>query len=114
MTGLRENSISPDIERFWRGHANRTVGDDYSMHKKKTKCRKQIADKIGVGLELPNSILASVVLNVPKMAGEQAEQALAKVFVICEIRESAPGSVGESVCPYRRKSIPPKQCSTET
>ena len=69
-----------------------------------------IADKIGVGFELPNSILASVVLNVPKMAAEQAEQALAKVFVICEIRESASASVGESVCPYRRRSIHPKQC----
>jgi hypothetical protein len=110
MTGLRGNSISPDVERFWRGHANRTVGDDYSVFKKKIKCRKQIADKIGVGFELPNSILASVVLNVSKMAAEQAEQALAKVFVICEIRESASASVGESVCPHRRRSIRPKQC----
>jgi hypothetical protein len=111
MTGLRGNSISPDVERFWRGHANRTVGDDYSVLKKKIKCRKQIADKIGVGFELPNSILASVVRHVPKMAAEQAEQALAKVFVICEIRESASASVGESVCPYRRRSIRPKQHS---
>jgi hypothetical protein len=91
---------------------NRMVGDDYSCTK--IKCRKQIADKIGVGLELPNSILASVVLNVPKMAAEQARHALAKVSVICEIKESAPGSVGESICPYRRRSIPPKQCSNET
>jgi integrase len=28
MTWLRENSVPPDIERFWLGHANRTVGDD--------------------------------------------------------------------------------------
>jgi hypothetical protein len=71
------NSVSPDIERFWLGHANRTVGDDYSMLKKNVKFRKQIADKIGVGFELPNSILASVVPHVPKMAVEQAEQAVA-------------------------------------
>jgi hypothetical protein len=38
---------------------------------------QQIADKIGVGFELPNSISASVVPNVPKMAVEQAEQAVA-------------------------------------
>ena len=77
MTWLRENSGSPDIERFWLGHANRTVGDNYSMLKKNIKFRKEIADNIGVGFELPNSIWASVVPNVPKMAIEQAEQAVA-------------------------------------
>ena len=70
-------SIEINIERFWLGHANRTVGDVYSMLKKNIKFRKQIADKIGVGFELPNSILASVVPNVPKMAVEQAEQTVA-------------------------------------
>src|SRR5207245_4567023 len=65
--------FSPDIEWFLLGHANRTVGDDYSMLKKNVKFRKQIADKIGVGFELPNSIWASVVPNVPKMAVEQAD-----------------------------------------
>ena len=77
LTWLRENSVSRDIERFWFGHANRTVGDVYSMLKKNIKFRKQIADKIGVGFELPNSIWASVVPNVPKMAVEQAEQVVA-------------------------------------
>jgi len=46
------------------------------MLKKNVKFRKQIADKIGVGFELPNSISASVVPNVPKMTVEQAEQAI--------------------------------------
>lgn len=77
MTWLRENSVAADIERFWLGHANRTVGDDYSMLKKNVKFRKQIADRIGVGFELPDSILASVVPNVPKTAVEDAEQAVA-------------------------------------
>lgn len=74
---LRENSVSPDIERFWLGHANRTVGDDYSMLKNNIKFRKQIADNIWVGFELPNSVWASVVPNVPKTAVEQAGQAVA-------------------------------------
>jgi hypothetical protein len=47
------------------------------MLKKNIKFRKEIADNIGVGFELPNSIWASVVPNVPKMAIEQAEQAVA-------------------------------------
>jgi len=74
---LPKNPSYLSVERFWLGHANRTVGDVYSMLKKNIKFRKQIADKIGVGFELPNSILASVVPNVPKMAVEQAEQAVA-------------------------------------
>jgi len=68
MTWLSENAVPPDIERFWLGHANRTVGDDYSMLKKNIKF---------VGFELPNSTSASVVPNVPKITVEQAEQAVA-------------------------------------
>jgi integrase len=74
MTWLRENSVPADIERFWLGHANQTVGDDYSMLNKNVKFRKQIADKIGAGFALPSSILAPVVPNVPKMTVVQIEQ----------------------------------------
>jgi hypothetical protein len=77
MTWLRENSVPADIERFWLGHANRTVGDDYSMLKKNVQFRKKIADRIGVGFELPDSISSSVVPNVPKMTVDEAGQAIA-------------------------------------
>lgn len=77
MTWLRENSVPSDIERFWLGHANQSVGDDYSMLKRNVKFRKQIADKIGVGFELPDSIAAPVVPNVPKTTVVQTEQAVA-------------------------------------
>ena len=59
------------------GHANRTVGDDYSMLKRNVTFRKQIADKIGVGFELPESISAPVIPNVPKIAVVQMQQAVA-------------------------------------
>jgi hypothetical protein len=75
MTWLRENSVPSDID--WLGHANRTVGDDYSMLKKNVKFRKQIADKIGVGFKLPDSISATVVPNVPTTTVVQVEQAVA-------------------------------------
>jgi len=55
----------------------RTVGDDYSMLKKNVKFRKEIANRIGVGFELPDSILAPVVPNVPKTSTEQAQQVMA-------------------------------------
>ena len=77
MTWLRENSVPGDIERFWLCRANRTVGDDYSMLKKNEKFRKQIADKIGVGFQLPDSVSSSVVPNVPKTTVAEAEQVVA-------------------------------------
>ena len=77
LTWLRENSVPSDIERFWFGHANRSVGDDYSMLKKNVKLRKEIADRIGVGFKLPESILAPVVPNVPKIALKPEQEILA-------------------------------------
>jgi integrase len=77
MTWLRENSVPADIERFWLGHANQSVGDDYSMLKRNVKFRKQIADKIGVGFILPESISLPGVPNVPKTAVQQAQEVVA-------------------------------------
>jgi len=74
ITWLRENSVQPDIERFWLGHANQTVGDDYSMLRRNVKLRKQIADKIGPGFALPGSIFAPMIPNVPKMAVPTEEE----------------------------------------
>ena len=47
------------------------------MLKKNVTFRKQIADKIGVGFELPESISAPVVPNVPKTAVLEVQQAVA-------------------------------------
>jgi hypothetical protein len=77
LTWLRENSVQSDIERFWFGHANQSVGDDYSMLKKNVKLRKEIADRIWVGFELPHSILCPVVPSVPKIAVKPEEEILA-------------------------------------
>jgi len=47
------------------------------MLKRNVTFRKQIADKIGVGFELPESISAPVIPNVPKIAVVQMQQAVA-------------------------------------
>lgn len=80
MTWLRENSVPSDIERFWLGHANQTVGDDYSMLKRNITFRKQIADRIGAGFTLPDSISAPAVPNVPKTAPQEDQQVVAQVI----------------------------------
>jgi len=59
------------------GHANRTVGDDYSMLKKNVKLRKEIANRIGVGFKLPESIWAPVVPSVQKIAANPEQEILA-------------------------------------
>jgi hypothetical protein len=40
------------------------------MLKKNVKFRKEIGEKVGVGFKQPNSISASVIPKVPKMAVE--------------------------------------------
>jgi len=54
------------LERFWLGHANETVTDDYSRLKKEdVTFRKEVAEKVGIGFELPTQ--SSVVApNAPK------------------------------------------------
>jgi hypothetical protein len=47
------------------------------MLKKNVKLRKQIAEKIGAGFDLPESISHSVVPNVPTIAAWQIEQNVA-------------------------------------
>jgi hypothetical protein len=44
------------------------------MLKRNVKLRKQIADKIGPGFELPGSIFAPIVPNVPKMPVKTHEE----------------------------------------
>ncbi len=68
MTWLRENSVHPDIERYWFGHANHSVGDDYSTLNRNIRFRKKIAERIGVGFDLPRSVSP---LEVTGMAGRQ-------------------------------------------
>jgi hypothetical protein len=47
------------------------------MLKKNVKLRKEIADRIGVGFKLPESILAPVVPNVPKIVLKPEQEILA-------------------------------------
>jgi len=70
LTWLRENKVPTDLERFWMGHANETVGDDYSGLKENIVFRKKVAERIGIGFELPSSIVP----NVPNASVEGASE----------------------------------------
>jgi integrase len=52
-TWLRRERAPEDLIRYWLGHANRTVTDDYSRLKDDLAFRKLCAEKVGLGFQLP-------------------------------------------------------------
>jgi len=56
LTWLRKNRVHADLERFWMGHENETVGDDYSKMKEDVAFRLEQAERVGVGFALPPRI----------------------------------------------------------
>ena len=60
LTWLRKNRVHADLERFWMGHENETVGDGYSKMKEDVAFRLEQAEKVGLGFELPPKIADSV------------------------------------------------------
>jgi integrase len=52
-TWLRKQRAPEDLIRFWLGHANQSVTDDYSKLKEDVAFRKKVAEQVGIGFELP-------------------------------------------------------------
>jgi integrase len=56
LTWLRKNRVHADLERFWMGHENETVGDGYSKMKEDVAFRLEQAETVGLGFALPPKI----------------------------------------------------------
>lgn len=56
LTWLRKNRVHADLERFWMGHENETVGDGYSKMKDDRSFRLEQAAEVGLGFELSPKI----------------------------------------------------------
>ena len=52
-TWLRKQHAPEDLIRFWLGHANKSVTDRYCKLKDDVAFRKQVAEQVGIGFELP-------------------------------------------------------------
>jgi len=65
LTWLRKSRVHADLERFWMGHENETVGDGYSKMKEDVAFRLEQAETVGLGFALPPKI-ANVVRIVRK------------------------------------------------
>jgi integrase len=55
LTWLRKNCVPADLERFWMGHENETVGDDYSKLKDDVAFRLEQVERVGLGFEIPKT-----------------------------------------------------------
>ncbi|HMD41554.1 MAG TPA: tyrosine-type recombinase/integrase [Candidatus Acidoferrum sp.] len=53
LTWLRKNRVHADLERFWMGHENETVGDGYSKMKDDVAFRLEEAEITGLGFAPP-------------------------------------------------------------
>jgi integrase len=70
LTWLRENVVPKDLEHFWMGHADEEIGDIYSQLESNVKFRKEVAERIGIGFELPAKktvVISKKAANVPNV-----------------------------------------------
>jgi integrase len=56
-TWLRRQRTPEDLIRFWLGHANKTVTDNYSLLKEDFDFRKKIAEQVSIGFQIPTEKL---------------------------------------------------------
>ena len=52
-TWLRKQRAPEDLIKFWLGHAKQSVTDAYSKLADDEEFRKQVAEKVGTGFEVP-------------------------------------------------------------
>jgi integrase len=73
VTHLESSYVPSALVKYWTGHAKSsdgevvqsTVTDRYINMAKDTKFRADVAERIGLGFELPNTETVEVVPNVP-------------------------------------------------
>src|SRR5258708_7192397 len=73
VTHLESSTVPPALVKYWTGHANSRDGevvrcivtDKYVKMAKDTKFRAEVAERIGVGFELPKAETVEVVPSVP-------------------------------------------------
>jgi hypothetical protein len=53
ITHLRKNLVPKDLEHFWLGHADEEIGDLYSKLMHDVQYRKDVAERVGVGFDVP-------------------------------------------------------------
>ena len=60
VTWLRKQRCPADLRHFWLGHSGKSVEDDYDRLRDDFEFRKQVVEKIGLGFEIPPSLVPNV------------------------------------------------------
>jgi len=68
-THLRKSGCPDGLIKFWMGHANKDMTDRYDKVREDVEFRKDVAEAMGVGFELPKTLNCS---NVPKQTEDVA------------------------------------------
>jgi hypothetical protein len=70
ITHLRKNYVPKDLEHFWMGHKDEEIGDLYSKLMHDLSYRKDVAERIGTGFNVPEILNSKAELNLvePKIA----------------------------------------------
>jgi integrase len=79
VTHLESSCVPPALVKYWTGHAKssdgeivrQTVTDKYIKMGKDTKFRADVAERIGLGFELPKAKTVEVVPSVPNVPNSQ-------------------------------------------
>lgn len=70
VTWLRKSRVPEDVIRFWLGHANKTVTDNYSQLRDDAEYRRKVADESGLGFNLSGTLIPVIPSTA---AGEAVE-----------------------------------------
>ena len=63
ITHLRKNLVPKDLEHFWTGHADEEIGDLYSKLMHDVQYRKDVAERVGTGFDVPLNLNSKADLN---------------------------------------------------
>lgn len=73
-TQLRKNRAPEDLTRFWLGHANKTVTDEYAKLFEDVEFRRAVAESMGLGFTLLPKTEKPIVRKVRKGLATVADQ----------------------------------------
>ena len=76
VTHLRKNLVPKDLEHFWMGHADEEIGDLYSKLMNDVQYRKDVAERVGTGFDVPLNLNSKADLNLvePKVEVDEATE----------------------------------------
>ena len=76
-TWLRKQRAPEDLIKFWLGHAKQSITDGYSMLAQDVEFRREVAEKLGPGFEVP----ASMTPTTPRKRRKSKAKADGQVLV---------------------------------